>query len=184
MNRALFLDRDGVVNVEKNYVHRIKDFEFVEGIFELTMFLQSKGYLIFIITNQAGIARGYYTEEDFRILNDWMLNEFIKRGCNISKVYFCPHHPVYGLGKYKIDCECRKPKPGMILLAKDEFNIDLEQSILIGNSESDMEAGINAGIVINYLLADGSTNVNEKKGYKVVKNLLDIMYKMRLGLLI
>jgi len=141
MQRALFLDRDGVINVEKNYVYQIEEFEFIEGIFDLCREYQNKGYLIFVITNQAGIARGYYTENDFLKLTDWMVNEFKKQGITITKVYHCPHHP-----EFTGNCECRKPAPGMIFQARDEFDIDLSNSVLIGDKQSDIDAGNNAGI--------------------------------------
>jgi len=146
MNKALFLDRDGVINIDKGYVHKIEDFEFIDGIFDICEFFQKEGFLIFIITNQAGIARSYYSEKIFQYLTNWMLKEFEKRGINITKVYYCPHHPDF-TGK----CKCRKPNPGMILTAKKEFDIDLENSILIGDKISDIEAGKNAGIGLNIL---------------------------------
>lgn len=144
MNKALFLDRDGVVNVEKNYVYRISDFEFMPGIFELCKKYQQEGFLLFIITNQAGIARGYYTELEYQLLTDWMLAQFKEKEIAIQKVYFCPHHP-----DFTGDCECRKPNPGMILQAAKEFDIDLSESILIGDKDSDIKAGILAGIPTN-----------------------------------
>ncbi|MDR3696326.1 HAD family hydrolase [Mucilaginibacter sp.] len=141
MNKALFLDRDGVVNTDKNYVHKIKDFDFIDGIFDLCKKYQDDGYLIIIITNQAGIARGYYTEGDFEILTEWMINEFKLHGIKISKVYHCPHYPdITG------PCSCRKPNPGMIFQAKEDFNLNLEECTLIGDKESDIQAGRNAGI--------------------------------------
>ena len=146
MNKALFLDRDGVINVDKNYVYKIDDFEFIESIFKIALNYQEQGYLIFVITNQAGIARGLYTENDFMVLTDWMINEFKKRGIIITRVYFCPHHP-----EYTGHCECRKPNPGMVLQAKKEFDLDLPNSILIGDKMSDIEAGRNAGIRNLYL---------------------------------
>ena len=150
-NKALFLDRDGVVNIEKNYVYKIEDFEFIEGIFEFCSYFQRNGYLIFIITNQAGIARGFYSTDDFKGLTDWMLSQFEKRDIYISKVYYCPHHPdITG------PCDCRKPKPGMILQAEEEFYLDLQQSILVGDFESDIKAGEIAGILKNYLFHDRS----------------------------
>jgi D-glycero-D-manno-heptose 1,7-bisphosphate phosphatase len=146
MNKALFLDRDGVVNVEKDYVYRIEDFEFTKGIFELCKSYFEKGFYIFIITNQAGIAKGYYTEKDFLNLTYWMTAQFLENGIRIAKVYFCPHHPdITGI------CKCRKPEPGMILQAVKEFDLDISESVLIGDKESDLEAGRNAGIPENNL---------------------------------
>jgi D-glycero-D-manno-heptose 1,7-bisphosphate phosphatase len=146
-NKALFLDRDGVVNIEKNYVHQIKDFDFVEGIFELCRKFQSKGYLIFIVTNQAGIAREYYTLDDYNILTSWMLKEFEKHEIIIRNVYYCPHHPDFN-GK----CLCRKPNTKMVSDAKKDFNLDLKKSILIGDKLSDIECGNDAGIGTNILI--------------------------------
>lgn len=146
-NKALFLDRDGTLNVEKNYVYKIRDFEFIEGIIEIIRTYQENGFLIFIITNQAGIARGYYSENDFRILTDWMIRELKTFGIEIAKVYHCPHHPdITG------ECDCRKPKPGLILKAINEFNINPSESVLIGDKKSDILAGENAGIGKNLFI--------------------------------
>jgi D-glycero-D-manno-heptose 1,7-bisphosphate phosphatase len=146
-SKALFLDRDGVINKEINYLYRIEDFIFNDEIFELCQHYQKNGYKIFIITNQAGISRGYYKENDFLKLTDWMLNEFYLKGIEIIKVYFCPHHPdISG------HCICRKPKPGMIKQAQSEYNLDLSRSILIGDKMSDIEAGRNAGVGLNILI--------------------------------
>ncbi len=142
MKKALFLDRDGVINIEKNYVYRKEDFEFIEGIFDLCHKFSDEGFLIIIITNQAGIAKGFYTIEDFLELTAWMIDQFKKHGVDIEKVYYCPHHPdVTG------SCECRKPRPGMILQAANEFNLDLAKCVLIGDKESDLQAGRKAGII-------------------------------------
>jgi D-glycero-D-manno-heptose 1,7-bisphosphate phosphatase len=150
-NKALFLDRDGVINNEKNYVSRIEDFEFIDGIFGFCEYFRQKGYLIFVITNQAGIARGFYSAEDFTVLSDWMVSRFEQRNILISKVYYCPHHPdITG------PCDCRKPNPGMILKAAREFDLNLSESILVGDYESDLKAGENAGILKNYLFRDSS----------------------------
>jgi len=141
MNKALFIDRDGVINVDKVHVSRKEDFEFKSGIFDLCRSYLDKGYHIIVITNQAGIAKGLYSETDFLRLTSWMVKQFDKQGIKISKVYHCPHHPDFtGL------CECRKPNPGMILQAKKDFDLDIEQCILIGDKESDLEAGRRAGI--------------------------------------
>jgi len=154
LNKALFLDRDGVINIEKNYVYKIEDFLFIDGIFELVGFFKEKGYKIIVITHQTGIARGFYTEEDFKILNDWMLKEFELRNAAIDEVYYCPDHPEHGIGEYKKDSFDRKPNPGMILKAKEKFSLDLKSSWLIGDKMSDIQAAINAGIGNNVLLGD------------------------------
>jgi D-glycero-D-manno-heptose 1,7-bisphosphate phosphatase len=146
-SKALFLDRDGVINKEINYLFRIDDFIFVEGIFDLCINFQNNGYKIFVITNQSGIARGHYNENDFKKLSDLMIREFILRNIFITKVYHCPHYPpISGI------CKCRKPNPGMIEKAQKEFDLDLSNSILIGDKISDIEAGKNAGVGLNILI--------------------------------
>ena len=168
MKKALFLDRDGVINVEKNYLYKQNDFEFVDGVFELCKHYQNLGYLIIIVTNQSGIAREYYSQEDFLKLTKWMISEFKKHDITISKVYFCPHHPdISG------ECNCRKPKPGMILEAVKEFDIDLVQSILIGDKERDIESALNAGIEKTYLF-DSNNEINTSKATKIIKKFNEI----------
>lgn len=170
--KALFLDRDGVINEEKNYVHRIEDFEFMEGIFELLSYAQSKGFLLIVITNQAGIGRGYYTEKDFHKLNEWMVNQFQEKGITIERVYYCPYHATKGIGGYKKESEHRKPAPGMILQASQELGIDLSRSILIGDKESDIEAGTRAGIKNTILL---KSNRNPSQNTKAAHSIDQLM---------
>lgn len=141
MRKALFLDRDGVINEDSNYVYKIEDFFFKPEIFNICHKYQNDGYLIFVVTNQAGIARGYYTLQDYFTLTNWMIDQFKCHGITITSVYFCPHHPdITGW------CNCRKPMPGMILKASEEFNLYLPESCLIGDNESDLQAGYRAGI--------------------------------------
>ena len=168
MNKALFLDRDGVINVEKDYLYKINDFVFIDGIFELCKHYRSLGYLIIVVTNQSGIARNYYTREDFKILTSWMVDEFLNRNINIKKVYFCPHHPdISGI------CKCRKPKAGMLFDARDEFDLDLNNSIIIGDKERDIEAGLNAGLKYTYLF-DETKTVKISKATKIISNFEEI----------
>jgi D-glycero-D-manno-heptose 1,7-bisphosphate phosphatase len=134
-----------VINVDHAYVFKKEEFEFIDGIFELCREAKRLNYLVFVITNQAGIARGYYAEHDFNQLTDWMNGVFVSQGCEISKVYYCPYHPEHGIGEYKRDTDCRKPKPGMILCAVNEFGVDVEYSVLLGDKSSDIEAGRAAG---------------------------------------
>jgi D-glycero-D-manno-heptose 1,7-bisphosphate phosphatase len=170
MQKALFLDRDGVVNVEKDYLYKIEDFEFIEGIFDLCRHYASLGYLLFIVTNQSGIARGYYSQEQYNEVTRWMVDAFAKEGVEIAKVYHCPHHPrVTGA------CSCRKPKSGMLLQAQEEFAIDLEHSIIIGDKERDIEAGLNAGLKETYLF-DPDQTVSSSKASKIVST-LDAVWK-------
>jgi D-glycero-D-manno-heptose 1,7-bisphosphate phosphatase len=143
---ALFLDRDGVINVDHGHVYKPEDFEFVDGIFELVAAAIRAGYLVIVITNQAGIGRGYYSEADFYRLTAWMNGRFLQRGAHIDAVYFCPFHPVHGVGEYQKDSDCRKPAPGMLLQAHKEHDVDLKRSILVGDKLSDIEAGRSAGV--------------------------------------
>ena len=146
MNKGLFLDRDGVINVDRGYVYRIEEFQFVDGIFALCSAFLKCGYQIFVITNQSGIARGYYTKEDYDILTSWMLGEFRKMQIEIIDIYACPYHPDGIVAEYRKESRDRKPNPGMILKAAEKYNVDLGQSVLIGDRESDIQAGEAAGI--------------------------------------
>jgi len=146
MRKALLLDRDGIINEDLGYVHEIKNFIFNKDIFNLVKFFKAKSFKIIVITNQSGIGRGYFTIDDFFILNNWMLQEFQSHKANIDGVYFCPSHPLYGLGEYKKEDFNRKPNPGMILQAKLDFDLDLSSSILIGDRESDLFAALNAKV--------------------------------------
>ncbi len=152
IKKGLFLDRDGVINEDYGYVYRIKDFKFKDGIFELLKLF--KNYEIFIVTNQSGIARGFYTKEDFYKLMDWVKDELKKRGIDIVDVAFCPHHPDFtGV------CSCRKPEPKMILDLAKKHQINLSNSIMIGDKESDIEASKRAGIKTNYLVKNSIMDI-------------------------
>ena len=135
--KAVFLDRDGTINIDKGYLYRISDFEFLPGAVDALKMLQSAGYLLIIITNQSGIGRGYYTEEDFMRLNDYMKAELAKSGVNISGVYYCPHLPDAEVERYRKICDCRKPATGLFERAVKDFNIDLSRSYAIGDKERD-----------------------------------------------
>lgn len=137
--KAIFLDRDGVINIEKNYLYKIEDFEFISGVFKSLKYLQNIGYELFIITNQSGINRGYYTTDDFSKLTSWMLNQLSQNNIKIQKVEFCPHTP-------DENCNCRKPKTKMIDNILKNYNIDLDSSWLIGDKASDISCAKNAGI--------------------------------------
>ncbi|WP_160063948.1 D-glycero-beta-D-manno-heptose 1,7-bisphosphate 7-phosphatase [Psychromonas sp. L1A2] len=152
---AVFLDRDGVINKDNGYVSQRDDFEFIEGTIEACIELQKKGYLLVVITNQSGIARGLFTEEQFNTLTEWMDWSMSDRGVDLDGIYYCPHHSEEGQGEFKVDCECRKPKPGMLKNAIEDLNIDIEASILVGDKVSDLQAGIAAGIKTNYLVRSG-----------------------------
>lgn len=149
---AVFLDRDGVINVNHGYVHTREAFEFINGIFDVARHAIEQNYILVVITNQAGIGRGYYTEEQFHQLTDWMCEQFSEAGAPISRVYFSPYHPTGGVGKYLKDDYSRKPNPGMILQAQKDLAIDLSCSVLIGDKVSDIQAGIAAGVGTTLLL--------------------------------
>jgi D-glycero-D-manno-heptose 1,7-bisphosphate phosphatase len=146
MNKALFLDRDGVINVDHGYVYQASDFDFIDGIFDLVKRANEQGYKVIVVTNQSGIGRGMYSELDFSELSKWMVLKFVQRGANINDVLFCPHHPEATLEQYKKECECRKPNPGMLNIAASKHNISLPNSIMVGDKLSDIEAAIKAGL--------------------------------------
>ena len=137
--KTIFLDRDGVINKETNYLSKIEEFEFINGIFKTCQYLLSIDYKIIIVTNQSGIARGYYSEKDFQNITQWMLSQFEINGVKILDVLHCPHSP-------DSLCNCRKPKPGMFIKAKNKHGIDMEKSWMIGDSERDIQAANLAGI--------------------------------------
>ena len=131
--KTIFLDRDGVINKEVEYLFRIADFEFIEGVFDACLYFQQLDYKIIIISNQSGIARGYYNENDYQKLTEWMLSQFNDHCINILDIFYCPHSP-------ESTCNCRKPKPGMLIEAKNKYNISMKDSWMIGDKETDIEA--------------------------------------------
>ena len=167
MNKALFLDRDGIINVDHGYVYKKEEFEFIEDIFDVCHHTIAKGYKIFVITNQSGIGRGKYTEAEFKELTKWMIAEFKVQGVIIDDVYFCPHHPTNALGDYLVNCDCRKPAPGMILKAALEHKLDLSQSIFIGDKASDIQAAEAAGIEERILVASHYQDELNVTAYKI-----------------
>jgi D-glycero-D-manno-heptose 1,7-bisphosphate phosphatase len=144
--RVLLLDRDGVININFGYVHTPESTQWVPGIFDLCRAAQAAGYGLVVVTNQAGIARGLYSETQFHEYTAWMMDQFTAQGVEILRTYYCPHHPVAGLGAYRVECQCRKPNPGMILAAASDLGIDLAASIMIGDNASDMLAARAAGV--------------------------------------
>lgn len=167
MPKALFLDRDGVVNVEKNYLYKIEDFELINGIVEVCQHYEALGYLIIIVTNQSGISRGYYSGEDFERLSAWMIEHFKSLGVVITHIYHCPHHE-------SIDgaCDCRKPQPGMFLDAQKEYALDMQNSVMIGDNERDIQAAIRAGVGTNILL---SAEVRDSAANQIVHSLKELL---------
>lgn len=153
--KALFLDRDGVINVDHGYVHTPEATEWVPGMFELCMRARRAGYFLVVVTNQAGIARGYYSLEEFLAYTHWMHEQFAMKGTPLAATYYCPHHPSAGLGDLRLDCDCRKPRPGMILTAALDLQLDLSASILVGDKPSDLVAAETAGVGRVSLLEGG-----------------------------
>jgi len=147
-DRALFLDRDGVINHDSGYTSDVESFLFVDGIFDVCRAARQLGYLLIVVTNQAGIGRGYYSEQDFSLLTKWMCERFEAEGAPISDVFYCPYHPEHGVGDYKKDSFDRKPNPGMLLRAAKNHQIDLKRSVMIGDKSSDMQAALNAGVAV------------------------------------
>jgi len=153
--KVVFLDRDGVINEEVGYLHKIEDFKFINGVNSSCNYFLSLGFQIIVVTNQSGIARGKYKEEDFHKLNKWMLHNFLQNNVRILDVFFCPHAP-------EDNCLCRKPKPGLFINAKEKYDIDMKNSWMIGDKEADIEAANNAGINKTILVRSGH-EINEKK---------------------
>ena len=152
LSNAVFIDRDGVINEDRGYVHRIEDFVFLPRAIAGMKIFQDMGYKIVIVTNQAGIARGMYSESDFELLTDRMHKILAANNVMVSGVYHCPHHPNGIIEHLKSICNCRKPRPGMLLEAAKNLGLSLESSVLIGDKCSDIEAGINAGVPLNILI--------------------------------
>ena len=159
--KTIFLDRDGVINKEINYLHKIDEFEFIDGIFDACLYFQSLSYKIIIITNQSGISRGYYTESDYQKVSQWMLGQFKYNNINILDIFHCPHGP-------DSTCDCRKPKPGMFLQAKDKHNTDMEKSWLIGDKEVDVIAANAAGIANTILVRTGHRIDESNSNAKII----------------
>lgn len=155
MKKAVFFDRDGVLNIDKNYLYKIEEFEWQQDAMQAVQFLKEQGYFIVVVTNQSGIARGYYTEQDMDLLHEHMQTELAKLGTSIDAFYHCPHLPNAEVAAYAVKCDCRKPAPGMILQAIKDHGLDAEQSFLIGDKNRDIEAG-NAAGVTGYLYKEGS----------------------------
>ncbi|MBE0598091.1 MAG: D-glycero-beta-D-manno-heptose 1,7-bisphosphate 7-phosphatase [Desulfuromonadales bacterium] len=142
---AVFLDRDGTINVEKDYLHRVEDFEFISGVPEAIRRLNEAGFLVIVTTNQSGVARGYYPLAAVEALHRHLQAELAPYGASIDAFYICPHHPQAGVGEYRIECDCRKGRPGMLLQAATEHGIDLASSWMVGDKAADVEAGVAAG---------------------------------------
>lgn len=175
MNKAVFLDRDGTLNTDLGYVHQIDDFKFIDGTIHALRQLKQMGYLLVLVTNQSGIARGYFSEQQFLQLTEWMDWSLAEQGVDLDGIYYCPHHP-NGKGKFQQTCRCRKPEAGMLEDAIKALNIDPAQSIMIGDKLEDLQAGMNAGIPTNILVKTGKpiTKQAEQLATTVLESLKDL----------
>jgi len=153
--RVAFVDRDGVINEERHYVHQIEDFVLLGNAIEGLKALADQGFELIVVTNQAGIARGLYDEAVMHRLHSYMTRVLLEEGVHLRAIYYCPHHPQGTKPEWTVDCDCRKPKPGMLLRAAREFRCDLSNSILIGDKRSDIDAGRAAGLRHNVLVRSG-----------------------------
>jgi D-glycero-D-manno-heptose 1,7-bisphosphate phosphatase len=154
-HKAAFIDRDGVINVERGFLHRVEDFVFLPGAVQSLQWLQAAGYLLVVITNQSGIARGLYSEADYLRLTEYMQQRLLAAGVQLSAVQYCPHLPDALVAEFRLDCDCRKPRPGMLQRAVAALNIDLPASILVGDRASDIQAGRSAGVGRCWLVRSG-----------------------------
>lgn len=145
-NKAVFFDRDGTLNVDTAYLHRPEDFQWIEGAKEAIKYVNDLGYLAIVATNQSGVARGYYPEEDIKAVYDWMNEDLAKIGAHLDALYYCPHHPEAKVPAYRQICTCRKPNTGMVDKACDEYHIDRSKSFFVGDSDRDLECGQKAGL--------------------------------------
>lgn len=173
MQKAFFIDRDGVINTDKNYVYKKEDFEFIDGVMDALLYLQEKEFKLFIITNQSGIGRAYYQKEDFEKLTSWMLEEFEKNSIKIHEVKYCPHSP-------EVNCNCRKPKTGMIDEICKAYDIDLKNSWLIGDKDSDIKCAQNAKIKNTIQVKSGQTFDETKSQATYVLNSIKDIKKIKL----
>jgi D-glycero-D-manno-heptose 1,7-bisphosphate phosphatase len=178
---ALFLDRDGVINIDRGYIHRPDQFEFVSGIFELARFWTNELHrLIVVISNQSGIGRGYFDECAYEDLTRWMCDRFEAEHTAIARVYHCPYHPLHGIGEYRRDHPWRKPNPGMILQALSDLDLDPAQSAILGDKMSDIEAGEAAGIGLRVLVGSSDAKVREgTPSHEVVADLGEALALLR-----
>jgi D-glycero-D-manno-heptose 1,7-bisphosphate phosphatase len=163
LRKAVFLDRDGVLNQDPpHYAHSLDQMVMIPQVDDAVKLLKDHGYFLVIISNQSGVARGYYPEEQVAIFNEALLKEIRKKGGDIDVIYYCPHHPDATIEKYRMDCSCRKPKPGMILQATKTYDIDLKRSFFVGDKTTDVETGKNAGVQTILVLSGQGQDAVEK----------------------
>jgi D-glycero-D-manno-heptose 1,7-bisphosphate phosphatase len=174
VSRALILDRDGVINVDKGYLHRIEDVVFIDGLFPLLRDFRDRGFRMAIATNQSGIGQGLFDEAQFEVLMRWMLARFADEGIAIDAVYHCPDHPTLGLGAHRRETPRRKPGPGMFLEAIRDLGLDASASWTIGDKDRDIEAAAAAGIGTRVKLDEAAVSVERRDDHWVVPRLAAI----------
>lgn len=179
--KIAFLDRDGVINKEKNYLYKREDWEYTYNCIDGLRALSSLGFKFIVITNQAGIARGYYSEEDYQKLTDWYVSDLDDKGISILEVFHCPHHPNGKVDKLSMVCDCRKPSPGLLHAALKKYDIDKAESILIGDKTSDIEAGVAWGIPEGnaFLVKTGHELPQHKILNNVFQDLLSVSVELK-----
>jgi D-glycero-D-manno-heptose 1,7-bisphosphate phosphatase len=162
LRKVVFLDRDGVININHGYVHTPAETEWVPGVFDFCRAAQGAGYGLVVVTNQAGIARGYYSEDAFLDYTRWVHAQFAEQGVTLLATFYCPHHPTAGVGAWQVDCGCRKPKPGMIVEACRRLGLDAGRSMLVGDQPSDIEAAHAGGVPRAFLIDAVRSNPFER----------------------
>lgn len=178
---AIFLDRDGTLNVDHGYVHEIDNFQFIDGVIEAMRELKNMGFALVLVTNQSGIARGMFTENQFMQLTEWMDWSLADRDVDLDGIYYCPHHPEGSVAEYRQECDCRKPQPGMLLSAQKELHIDMAASYIVGDKPDDMQAGAAAGVGTKVLVKTGKpvTPEGEAVADWVINSLADLPARIK-----
>nr|WP_244987296.1 D-glycero-beta-D-manno-heptose 1,7-bisphosphate 7-phosphatase [Winslowiella toletana] len=180
---AIFLDRDGTINVDHGYVHEIDNFQFIDGVIDAMRELKKMGFALVLVTNQSGIARGMFTEDQFISLTEWMDWSLADREVDLDGIYFCPHHPDATEDAYRQQCDCRKPQPGMLLSAQQELNIDMAASYIVGDKIEDILAGKAAGVGKKVLVRSGKpvTAEGEAAADWVINSLAELPQRIKQG---
>jgi len=180
---AIFLDRDGTINVDHGYVHEIDNFQFIDGVIEAMQQLKKMGFALVLVTNQSGIARGMFSEDQFMQLTEWMDWSLADRDVDLDGIYFCPHHPDASEEAYRQQCDCRKPQPGMLLAAQQELHIDMSASYMVGDKLEDMLAAKSAGVGKKVLVRSGKpvTAEGEAAADWVINSLAELPLRIKQG---